>query len=41
MRKSIYTYAMLLAMPIIALMMTSCEPRPLTAEDVLVFDEAQ
>ena len=33
MRKSIYTYAMLLAMPIVALM-TSCEPRALTPEDV-------
>ena len=35
MRKSIYTYAMLLAMPIIALM-TSCEPRGLNEKDVFV-----
>ena len=34
MRKSII-YAMLLAMPIVALM-TSCEPAPLTEEDVFV-----
>ncbi len=34
MRKSIYTYAMLLVMPLIALM-TSCEPRALTEEDVI------
>ena len=40
MRKSIYTYAMLLAMPVIALM-TSCEPRALTAEDVLIQSEEQ
>ena len=38
MRKSIYTYAMLLAMPIVALM-TSCEPRALTEEDVIVKPE--
>ena len=35
MRKSIYLYAMLLAMPVIALM-SSCEPRELTEEDVFV-----
>ena len=35
MRKSIYTYAMLMAMPVIALM-TSCEPRELTEDDVFV-----
>jgi len=34
MRKSIYTYAMLLAMPLIALM-TSCEPRAYTMEEVI------
>ena len=39
MRKSIYTYAMLLAMPVIALM-TSCEPRALGEEDVFI-SEAQ
>ena len=39
MRKSIYTYAILLAMPVIALM-TSCEPRALTAEDVIVKPES-
>ena len=33
MRKSIYTYAMVLAMPIIALM-TSCEPKELTPDEV-------
>ena len=38
MRKSIYTYAMLLAMPIVALM-TSCEPKGLGENDVFV-DEA-
>lgn len=38
MRKSIYTYAILLAMPVIALM-TSCEPRSLTEEDVIVRSE--
>ena len=40
MRKSIYTYAMLLAMPVIALM-TSCEARQLTPEDVFIVDEAK
>jgi len=40
MRKSIYTYAMMLALPFIALM-TSCEPRALTAEDVIISEEDQ
>lgn len=35
MRKSIYTFAMLLVVPVIALM-TSCEPRALTEDDVFV-----
>jgi len=35
MRKSIYTYAMILAMPVVALM-TSCEPRALTPDDVFI-----
>ena len=38
MRKSIYTYAMLLAMPVIALM-SSCEPKPLTEADVFTAEE--
>lgn len=40
MRKSIYTYAMLLVMPLIA-MMTSCEPRALTEEDVIYQEEKE
>ena len=40
MRKSIYTYAIALALPVVALM-TSCEPRELKAEDVLVANEDQ
>ena len=40
MRKSIYTYAMLLAMPLIALM-TSCEPRAYTMEDVILTEETR
>ena len=39
MRKSIYLYAMLLAMPVVAVM-TSCEPKALTPEDVFI-TEAQ
>ncbi|MBR6117854.1 MAG: hypothetical protein IKQ11_03235 [Paludibacteraceae bacterium] len=35
MRKSIYTYAILLAMPVVA-MLTSCEPRGLKEDDVFV-----
>ena len=35
MRKSIYTYAILLAMPVVALL-TSCEPRGLKEDDVFV-----
>ena len=37
MRKSIYTYAFLLALPV-AMMMSSCEPRALTEEDVFSKD---
>jgi len=40
MRKSIYTYAIALALPIVALMTTSCEPKALGPEDVL-FTEQQ
>lgn len=40
MRKSIYTYAMLLAMPVIA-MMTSCEPSALEPEQVLQLEGEQ
>ena len=40
MRKSIYTYAMILALPVLVLM-TSCEPRALTAEDVIISEEDQ
>ena len=39
MRKSIYMYAMLLAMPVVALM-TSCEPRALTEEDVFTSEQS-
>ena len=37
MKKSIYLYAMLLAMPIIALM-TSCEPKALVEDDVFTYE---
>ena len=40
MRKSIYTYAIALALPIVALVTTSCEPKALGPEDVL-FTEQQ
>ena len=40
MRKSIYTYAIALVLPMIALMTTSCEPGPL-AEDNVYITEAQ
>ncbi len=39
MRKSIYMYAMILAMPVVALM-TSCEPRALTEEDVFTPEQS-
>ena len=38
MRKTIYTYAMLLAMPIVALM-SSCKPRDLSENDVFTSEE--
>ena len=38
MRKSIYTYAMALALPVVALM-SSCEPRALTEKDVIVTED--
>lgn len=38
MRKSIYTYAMVLAMPIVALM-SSCEPRDLNENDVFTSED--
>ena len=38
MRKSIYLYAMLLVMPLIAIM-TSCEPRELTENDVFTTED--
>ncbi len=39
MRKSIYMYAMILAMPVVALM-TSCEPRALTEDDVFTQEQS-
>ena len=38
MRKSLYTYAMVLAMPIVALM-SSCEPRDLNENDVFTSED--
>lgn len=39
MRKNIYMCAILLAMPVIALI-TSCEPKPLTEDDVFISEDA-